>query len=168
METVMLSRSQEHRHILLQWFLRLQYVFNNEHASVFIHPRHFSKTRLVRKKTQQKKEALFPDLWFQNCLFLSHSENKKDFTLSYATSVFFGININISPCIKPCMYKRQSLRYQAAETPSSATMWVQTAEVNTDIFTNHMFVCTQVPKCKCLTSISSYPMGCANAEESKL
>lgn len=108
----MVSRSREYRYILLQWFLSLQYVFNNEHATVFIHRRHFSKPKLATKKPTENQ------LFFQTFdLKTAHSLIQKRLHSLYASSVFFNTNANTSPCVKPCMCKRQSWGNQTESSP---------------------------------------------------
>lgn len=82
----------ERRNILLQWFLSLQYVFNNEHATVFIHPI-FLKQGWLEKK---KKQLFFQTFDLKTALFLIQ---KTKTSLSATLSVFSLVQMLIPPLV---------------------------------------------------------------------
>lgn len=131
------------RLILLQCFLNLQYVFNNEQATIFILAKHFSKTRTDRKK---KKAALHPDFWFKTSLSFIH-ETKKTL-LSVMLAVFSLVQMLIHPLVQNHACARNKVWEIKLQRFSSLFHQHGSRQLkpNTNLSDNYRFACAEAPK----------------------
>lgn len=131
------------RLILLQCFLSLQYVFNNEQATIFILTKHFSKTRPDRKK----KKHFFIQTFDLKLLFPSFMKQKKTL-LSAMLAVFSLVHMLIHPLVQNHACARNKVWEIKLQRFSSLFHQHGSRQLkpNTNFLDNYRLACAEVPK----------------------